>query len=134
MVVLTSGYHNIYSYFFNNGLLIYQKKVYNTTLPELYSSYGVVTDLMVLFGLVMEYNKLEIFYFSRVYNDSNPELDLSAIGISTLKLKIYWKYLGFYSDQCLFFKEHICCYSTKVLSIIKVVDMLENLTRGLLLL
>ena len=106
--------------------------MYNTTLSELYSSYRVVTNLMVLFGLVMEYNKLEIFYFSKVYNDPNPELDLLAIGISTLKPKTYWKYLGFYSDQCLFFKKYICCYFIKILSIIKVVGMLRNLTRDLL--
>ena len=35
----------------------------------------------------MEHDKLEIFHFSRVHNDSNPELDLSAIGAPTLKPK-----------------------------------------------
>ena len=44
---------------------------------------------MVCFGLVIEHDKLEIFYFSRAYNNLNPELDLSAIGIPTLKPKIY---------------------------------------------
>ena len=50
-------------------------------MPELYSSYRVVTDLMVMFGLVMEYDKSEIFHFSRVLNNSNPELDLSPISV-----------------------------------------------------
>jgi len=81
--------------------------MYNTTLPELYSSYRVATNLMVLFGLVMEYDKLEIFHFSRVYNNSNPELNLSAISTPTLKPKTYWKYLGFYFDQHLSFKKYI---------------------------
>ena len=54
------------------------------------------TDLMVVFGLVMEHDKLEIFHFSRAHNDSNPELDLSAISAPTLKPKTYWRYLGFY--------------------------------------
>ena len=44
---------------------------YNITLPELYSSYKVVADLMVTFGLVMEHDKSEIFHFSRVHNDLN---------------------------------------------------------------
>ena len=61
--------------------------MYNKTLPELYSSYRVVTDLMMTFGLVMEHDKSEIFHFSRAHNDSNPELDLSAIGVPTLKSK-----------------------------------------------
>ena len=63
--------------------------MYNKTLPKLYSSYKVVTDLIVIFSLVMEHSKLEIFHFSRVHNDSNSKLDLSAIGTPTLKPKTY---------------------------------------------
>ena len=84
--------------FVDDGLLISQGKMYNKILPELYSNYRVVTDLMVTFGLVMEHDKSEIFHFSRAHNDSNPELDLSAISVPTLKPKIYWRYLGFYFD------------------------------------
>ena len=75
--------------FVNNGYLISQGKTYNKTLPKLYSSYRVVTDLMVMFGLVIEYDKSEIFHFSRMYNNSNPELDLSAISALILKSKTY---------------------------------------------
>jgi len=82
--------------FVDDGLLISQGKTYNIILPELYSSYRVVIDLMVMFGLVMEHDKLEIFHFSRTYNDLNPELNLSAISAPTLKSKTYWRYLGFY--------------------------------------
>ena len=63
--------------------------MYNKMLPELYNSYRVVTDLMVMFGLVMEHDKSEIFHFSKVYNDLNPDLDLSAIGALTFKPKTY---------------------------------------------
>ena len=99
--------------FVDDGLLISQGKTYNTTLPELYSSYRVVTDLMVCFGLVMEHDKSEIFHFSRAHNNWNPELDLSAMGAPTLKPKTYWRYLGFYFDRHLSFKEHVRYYSTK---------------------
>jgi len=81
---------------------------------------------MVSFGLVMEHDKLEIFHFSRVHNDFNPELDLSAIGAPILKPKTYWRYLGFYFDQWLFFKEYIWFYSTKALTTVKVMGMLGN--------
>jgi len=64
--------------------------MYNKTLLELTSSYSIVLDLMASFGLVMEHDKSEIFHFSRVHNDSNPELDLSAIGTPVLKPKTYW--------------------------------------------
>ena len=85
---------------------------------------------MVSFGLVIEHDKLEIFHFLGTYNNSNSELDLLAIGIPTLKSKTYWRYLSLY----LFFKKYVHYYSTKVLSIVKVIGMFGNLTRGLLLL
>ena len=82
--------------FVGDGLLISQGIMYNITLPELYSSYRVVTDLMVCFGLVIKHDKSKIFHFSRVYNNLNPELNFSAISALTLKPKTYWRYLGFY--------------------------------------
>ena len=106
--------------------------MYNKILPGLYNSYRVVTNLMVCFGLVMEYDKSEIFHFSRAHNNLNPELDLLAIGASTLKPKTYWRYLGFYFDQYLSFKEHVWYYSTKALSTVKAMGMLGNSSRGLL--
>jgi len=82
--------------------------------------------------LVMEHDKSEIFHFSRAHNDSNPELDLSAIGTPILKPKTYWQYLGFYFDRWLSFKEHVQFYSTKALTTVKAMGMLDNSTRGLL--
>ena len=38
--------------FIDDGLLISQGKTYDTTLLELYSSYRVVTNLIVIFSLV----------------------------------------------------------------------------------
>ena len=51
--------------------------------------YRVVITLMVLFSLVMKYNKIEVFYFFKTYNNSNLELDLLAISILILKPNIY---------------------------------------------
>jgi len=84
--------------YIDDGLLVSQRRMYNKTLPELTSSYSIVSDLMAFFGLVIEYDKSEIFHFSRAHNNSNPELDLLAIGTPILKPKTYWQYLGFYFD------------------------------------
>jgi len=116
----------------DDGLLVFQGRMYNKTLPELTSSYSIVSDLMASFGLVMKHDKSEIFYFSRAHNDSNPELNLLAISAPTLKPKTYWRYLGFYFDQQLSFKEHVQFYSTKALTTVKAMGMLGNFTRGLL--
>ena len=113
--------------FVNNGLLISKEKTYNTTLQELYSSYEVVINLIVLFDLVMKHDKLEIFHFSRLYNSFSPELNLSAIGILTLKPKTYWRYLGLYFDWHMSSKKHIFYYSTKTLSTVKVVNLIQDL-------
>ena len=51
--------------------------------------YRVVITLMVLFSLVMKYNKIEVFYFFKTYNNSNLELDLLAISTLILKPNIY---------------------------------------------
>ena len=118
--------------FVDNSFLISQGKTYNITLSELYSSYRVVTDLMVYFDLVMEHNKSKIFHFSKAHNNLNLELDLSAISIPILKSKIYWRYLGFYFNRHLFFKEYVWYYSTKVLSTVKAMGILGNSARGLL--
>jgi len=116
----------------DNGLLVSQERMYNKTLPELTSSYSIVSDLMASFSLVMEHDKSEIFHFSRAHNDSNPKLDLSAIGAPILKPKTYWRYLGFYFDRWLSFKEHVQFYSTKALTTVKAMGMLGNSSRGLL--
>jgi len=115
----------------DDSLLVSQGRIYNKTLPELTSSYSIVSDLMVSFDLVMEHDKSEIFHFSRVHNDSNPKLDLSAIGAPILKPKTYWQYLGFYFDQQLSFKKHVQFYSTKALTTVKAMGMLGNSSRGL---
>ena len=107
----------------DDGLL---GRTYNKTLPELTSSYSIVLDLIASFGLVMEYDKSEIFYFSRAHKDSNPKLDLSTIGASIFRPKTYWRYLGFYFDRQLFFKKHIQFYFTKALTTVKAMGMLGN--------
>ena len=72
--------------------------MYNTALQEIYNSYKVVIDLIVLFSLVIKHNKSKISYFSKTYNKSSLELDLLLISVSTLKFKTCWRYLDFYFD------------------------------------
>ena len=40
---------------------------------------------MISFGLVIEYNKLKIFYFSKVYNNFNLKLNLLYYKFKSLK-------------------------------------------------
>jgi hypothetical protein len=93
-------------------------------------------DLLTEFGLVLEYDKSELFHFSRKPGDENPSLDLGYQPYTEgnpLKPKAYWRYLGFYFDHKLSFKEHVRYYSTKALTTVQAMGMLGNSNRGLLL-
>jgi len=87
---------------------------------------------MSAFGLVLEHSKSEIFHFSRRHNDTNSSLDLSQVNGPVLTPKPIWRYLGFFFDRRLTFKEHIRYYSTKAMTIVKAMGMLGNSTRGLI--
>jgi hypothetical protein len=45
--------------------------------------------------------------------------------------KLHWRYLGFFFDKTLSFKEHVCFYSTKVFSTVHAMRMLGNSNQGL---
>jgi len=61
--------------------------------------YFVITVLFPFFeqfGLVIEHNKLEVFYFSRMTkNTKSSPLGLRLLGRPLLQPKDTWKYLGF---------------------------------------
>ena len=68
--------------------------MYNIIFLEICNSYTVVTDLMMLLDLVMEYNKSEIFHFSRIHNNFNSKLDIK-VKDDELYLFLFHLYLFF---------------------------------------
>jgi hypothetical protein len=120
----------------DDGTLIVQSKSWDSNLRILREAYGIMFDLLTEFGLVLEHDKLELFHFSRKPGDENPSLDLGYQPYTEgnpLKPKAYWRYLGFYFDHKLSFKEHVRYYSTKALTTVQAMGMLGNSNRGLLL-
>jgi len=91
-----------------------QSNNYDKTLPTLSKAYQIISNLMTAFGLILEHSKPEIFHFSRQQNDMNPSLDLSQTNGPILIPKPTWRYLGFYFNRRLTFKEYIRHYLTKV--------------------
>jgi hypothetical protein len=119
----------------DDGTLIVQIKSWDSNLCILREAYGIMFDLLTEFGLVLEHDKLELFHFSRKPGDDNPSLDLGYQPYTEgnpLKPKTYWRYLGFYFDCTLSFKEHVQYYSTKALTTVQAMKMLGNSNRGLL--
>ena len=57
--------------FVDDGLLISQEKEYNKSFSILKQSYGILSHLFTVVGLVLEHEKSEIFHFSRARNNSN---------------------------------------------------------------
>jgi hypothetical protein len=119
----------------DDGTLIVQFKSWDSNLRVLREVYGIMFDLLTEFGLVLEHDKSELFHFSRKPGDENPSLDLGYQPYTEgnpLKPKAYWRYLGFYFDCKLSFKEHVRYYSTKALTMVQAMGMLGNSNRGLL--
>jgi hypothetical protein len=77
----------------------------------------------------LEHNKLEIFHFTRTRRDMPPSLALNDDIL--LMPKLYWRYLGFFFDKTLSFKEHVRFYSTKAFSMVLAMRMLGNSNQGL---
>jgi len=119
--------------FVDNSLSISQEKSYEKSNTNLFCSYSIIFSFFKQFGFVIEHNKSEVFYFSRLMkNHEMPPLDLSLLGGPLLHLKGNWRYLGFIFNRKLSFHQHIHFYANKALSSIKRMKILGNFTRGLL--
>jgi len=51
--------------FVNDGLFISQNKSIHVSNTNLFCSYNIVSNLLTKFGFVVEYEKTEVFHFSR---------------------------------------------------------------------
>ncbi|KAJ3567969.1 hypothetical protein NP233_g6018 [Leucocoprinus birnbaumii] len=82
----------------DDGTLIVQRKTLADNLPPLHEAYRIMFNLFDAFGLVMEHNKSELFYFTCQHDDANLPIVLDFkpfTAASPLKLKTFWRYLGF---------------------------------------
>jgi len=61
-------------FFVNNRLFISQEKSFGKINSILFYSYSIISSLLEQFGLIIEYRKSEVFYFSRLYSLFNPPL------------------------------------------------------------
>jgi hypothetical protein len=85
-------------------------------------------------GLVLEHNKSEVFHFSCARSFVGPAIDLGYapyMGTTPLRPKPVWRYLGFFFDRKLQFKEHAWFYTTRAFTQVRAMGMLSNSVRGL---
>jgi len=118
----------------DDGTIIVQSKMWEENLKKLKSSYAVVFQLTSALGLILEHDKSEVFHFSRKYGDDDPPVDLGYAphtGSTPLKPNKIWRYLGFFFDRKLLFKEHATRYARKALSEMGAMLALGNSVRGL---
>jgi len=86
--------------FVDNGLFVAQSKSFTILNSHLFYSYNIASNLLKSFGLIMEYSKTEVFYFSRSYGYFDPlPLDLFILGGPISCPRDNWKYLGFIFDR-----------------------------------
>ena len=119
--------------FVDNRLFILQNKLLVISNTNLFCSYNVISSLFGKFGLIMEYGKTEVFYFSRSQRVFNPPpLYLMPLEGPILCFKNTQQYLRFIFNCKLSFQQHINFYVTKAISTIKYMKMLGNSSRGLI--
>jgi len=117
--------------FVDDGLLISQEKSFELSSAYLTCSYNVISNVFREAGLTLEHSKTEVFYFTRSHKYNNPSLDLRSVGGPLLTPKPIWQYLGFFFDRKLSFCHHCHYYTTKSLSTVKAMKLLDNSSRGL---
>ncbi|KAJ3558029.1 hypothetical protein NP233_g11592 [Leucocoprinus birnbaumii] len=108
---------DVLSYVNDSTLIVQHKRLEDNLLP-----------------LFMEHNKSELFHFTRQCDNASPPIVLdfeSFMAASPLKPKTFWRYLGFYFDWTLSFREHVRYYSTKAISTVHAMGMLGNLLQRL---
>ena len=118
--------------FVDDGLLISQEKSYELSSAFLLSSYNMISKIFSDVGLVLEHNKSEVFHFTRARNPPNPSIDLTSVRGPILHPKPIWRYLGFFFNRKLNFHQHVHHYTTKCLSTLSAMKILDNSARGLL--
>ena len=118
--------------FVDSGLIIAQNKSILSLNSQLFYSYNVLFNLLTDFGLVIEHGKISVFHFNRLHGAFNPPpLDLTPLGGPIHCPKNSWKYLGFFFDRKLTFRQHLNFYSNKVLSMVKCMKLLGNSSHGI---
>ena len=118
----------------DDGTVVTQSKSLDDNNAVLKQAYAILFALFTALGLVLEHDKTELFHFSRSKGDYNPSLDLGFApftGERRLVPKTIWRYLGFFFDRKLLFREHARFYCTKALTTVQSMGMLGNSTRGL---
>jgi hypothetical protein len=118
----------------DNGTIIVQSDMWDKNLVKLKSAYKIVFELTQSMGLVLEHNKSEGFHFSQKHGDSNPDIDLGYApytGATPLHPGTTWRYLGFFFNCALTFREHVKRYTNKALTTVRAMLAIGNSVRGL---
>jgi hypothetical protein len=118
----------------DDGTIMAQNAWLEDNLPTLAKAYGWIIWAFTALGLVLEHDKSEAFHFSRARGFRPLPIDLGSTpftGATPLHPKPVWRYLGFFFDRKLQFKEHVQYYSTKALTTVRSMRMLGNSAWGL---
>jgi hypothetical protein len=100
----------------DNGTIITQSREIKDNLPLLKSAYSWLYWAFTALGLVLEHDKSEGFHFSWSRDFRPPPIDLGYTPFTRdtpLIPKMTWRYLGFFFNCKLTFREHARFYTTR---------------------
>ena len=107
--------------FIDDGLLISQENIFENQLQIFFVIIVLFYFFFRQFRLVIEYDKSEVFYFSRITKNLNPlSLDLRLLKGMALRPKDAWQYLEFFFDKNSHFDTIPIIMPTKYYQLLKV--------------
>ena len=118
----------------DDGTLIASSKTYAENQTKHSEAYHFIHEATEAMGLILEHSKSEAFHFSKRRDGENPPIDLGFApftGDTPLVPKEIWRYLGFFFDRKLSFREHCRRYANKALTSVRAMYSLGNGARGL---
>ena len=121
---------NSYSYFFP-FICWWQSSYFLGNLfdklnANIFCSYSIISSFFKQFRLIIEYDKSEVFHFSRLTKNLNsPPLDLKPLGGTILRPNDTWWYLEFFFNRKLSFQTILTTMLTKHYLLSKVWKCLE---------
>ena len=116
-------------FYVDDGLLVTSSVSLAHNCEVLADKYRLIANSLARLGLVIEHDKTGLIHFPRKGSKHClPSISLAGRVIEPLPT---WRYLGFFFDQQLSFKEHVRFYATRALSTVKCALRLGNSIRGL---
>lgn len=120
-------------FYVDDGMLVAFSKSIPQNIRQLQEDFQVINSALQAIGLSVDHTKFEVMHFTRA---KSPELlpiriVLSPDNVLTISPNPVMRWLGFFLDRKLEFKEHVRIMCNRAMSKIQALTVLGNSVRGM---